>query len=301
MLGEELQMPWTPDEKANIINKTYHYLISMEGTPATGSNTLLQKDDFATMLGLTVKEKGEDEKYDTDVKIAMAVEFDDRSDLKLYVTADGEKVEEYRLTGALQEGEKQAVKNPDGSYTLSGLRLKKGANFKVNLKGVQNLQDGIYIFSCNQGPNGSPAQTFVGTGESKQDVDLNVDLQFAVQEKVTYVAAKSESESETLEWEANYSTYEEVTPYDDTEDTEQPKDELDTPEEGPKDIEETEDVPEEKTKSEEKAERTTVAKKADKAPETGDDRFVLQGYLLLGLVASLFAAVLFAKKEHTLG
>lgn len=155
-LGEELQMPWTSDEKASIINKAYHYLIGMEGTAATGSNTLLQKDDFATMLGLTVKEKGEDEKYDTDVKIAMAVKFDDRSDLKLYVTADGEKVEEYRLTGTLQEGEKQAVKNPDGSYTLPGLRLKKGASFQVNLKGIQNLQDGVNIFSLAWSPACSP-------------------------------------------------------------------------------------------------------------------------------------------------
>lgn len=47
MLGEELQMPWGPEgQKADVINKTYHYLIGMEGTPATGSNTLLQKDVY---------------------------------------------------------------------------------------------------------------------------------------------------------------------------------------------------------------------------------------------------------------
>lgn len=216
-LGEELQIPWgLGDAQKSIINKTYKYLIGMEGTPAAASNTIFKKDDFAKMVDLTVKEKLEGDKYNTDVKIAMAVDFDENDgDLKLYVTADGEKVDEFRLTGSLQEGEKFATKNADGTYTLSGLHLKGDTKFNINLKGIQNLRNGVYIFSCMKGPDGSPAQTLIGAGEAQQDIDLNVDFKFNVKEKVTYTSAKSESEVETLEWEGYYYTFEETENFED--------------------------------------------------------------------------------------
>lgn len=315
-LGEELQFPWSPGEpKTTIMNKTYQYLIGMEGTPANASNTVFNKDDFAQMVNITVKEKLEDEKYNTDVRIAMAVKFDDEtSDLKLYVTADGEKVDEYRLTGALQEGEKKASKNPDGTYTLSGLCLKGGAKFKIHLKGVQNLKDGVYIFSCNEGPNGSPAQTFVGAGESRQDIDLNADLLFQEEEKVTYSAVKSENEAKTLAWQASYFTFEETSYHEDEVESETTdNDELELPEEVDHDIEKTQEgiTEEERKEKPEKAEKEvtievikgsaeeTTGEDGDRwAPKTGDKRFAIQMNLLLSALISSIAAAFFIIKKN---
>lgn len=299
MLDENLEFPYNPGEsKSRIINKAYQYLVGLKGTPACAANTIFTKGDFAKMVDLTVKEKSEDDKYDTDVKVAMAVEFDDEtSDLKLYVTADGEKIDEYRLAGALQEGEKKAIKNADGTYTLSGLKLKGNTKFNINLKGVQNLKDGVYIFSCNAGPNGHPAQTFVGAGESKQDIDLKVDLKFNLKEKATYVSAKSESEVEALEWKASYYTFEETDTYDDVEETEEEHD----------DVKETEEVVEEKPEdvaeeniqeiAEEKAEGTTEKDRNYGVPKTGDNLYTIQIGLLAGVLISLLGAALFAIKR----
>lgn len=293
MLGQDLEFPWSPgEEKESIMNKIYKYLVGMEGTPPCASNTVFEKNDFAKMVDLTVKEKSEDDQYDTDVKIAMAVAFDDEtSDLKLYVTADGEKIDEYRLAGALQAGEKKATKNEDGTYTLSGLKLKGNTNFKINLKGVQNLKDGVYIFSCNAGPNGHPAQTLIGAGQAQEDIDLNVDLAFKLKEKVDYTAVKSESEATTVEWQAEYFTLEEATPFnDDVQDTETPIDELEIPDE---DEEEYDDVEE----AVEEAEGTTEKDRNYGVPKTGDNLYTIQIGLLAGALISLLGAALFATKK----
>nr|WP_311565686.1 Cys-Gln thioester bond-forming surface protein [Peptoniphilus grossensis] len=318
MLGDELQFPWgVGDSKASIINKTYKYLVGMEGTPATASNTILQKEDFATMLDLTVKEKLDDEKYNTDLRLAMAVEFDDEtSDLKLYITADGEKVDEFRLAGALQEGEKMATKNPDGTYTLAGLALRGNKKFNINLKGVQNLKDGVYIFSCEKGPNGRPAQTLIGAGDSKEDINLNVDFEFKVKEKVTYASVESENEASILEWQAAYYTFEETEYHDHSEDTEIEFPELEIPEETTDKFEESDKVLEENVeevieKAEEKGEEmneetVAIAEKIKGnnrntgVPKTGDRLYVLQMILLSGALITLLAAILFAmKKDRT--
>ncbi|WP_138160646.1 thioester domain-containing protein [Peptoniphilus catoniae] len=303
MLGEDLQFPWGPEEpQASIINKTYKYLVGMEGTPATASNTILQKDDFAKMVDLTVKEKLEGEKYNTDLKIAMAVEFDDEtSDLKLYITADGEKVDEFRLAGALQEGEKKATKNSDGTYTLSGLVLKGNKKFNINLKGVQNLKDGVYIFSCDKGPNGHPAQTLIGAGESQQDIDLNVDLEFNVKEKVTYASLESENEATILEWQGDYYTFKETSFDDHTEDTETEIPELDIPEETTDNVDESSEVKTYENLKEiniAKAEVKTGLNRNYEVPKTGDPLYQIQIILMNGVLISIFAAAYFATKKE---
>ncbi len=296
MLGEELQFPYGPEEpKASIINKIYKYLVGMEGTPASASNTIFKKDDFAKIVDLTVKEKLDDEKYNTDLKIAMAVEFDDEtSDLKLYITADGKKVDEFRLTGALQAGEKKATKNPDGTYTLSGLALKGNRKFNINLKGVQNLKDGVYIFSCDNGPNGHPAQTLIGAGESKQDIDLNVDLEFNVKEKVTYTSLESENKATKLEWQAEYYTFKETSHHDDDKDTEEDNEEHDKVEETTE-VKTYENLKEINTA---KAEVETGSNRNYDVPKTGDFLYQIQIILVNGVLMSFFAAAYFAAKKE---
>ena len=316
MLKEELDFPFLDEgQKTSIINKTYKYLVGLEGTQATASNTIFKKDDFAKMVDLTVKEKLEDDKYNTDVKIAMAVEFDDEtSDLKLFITADGEKVDEFRLSGALQEGEKKARKNPDGTYTLAGLALRGNRKFNINLKGVQNLKDGVYIFSCDKGPNGHPAQTLIGAGDSKEDIDLNVDLEFNVKEKVTYTSQKSESEIKNIEWQAAYYTFEETPDTFDQESPETPIEEIDIPEDDDDekdsekeeetdiDIEKLKEIEETETEIEKTGivEDTIVTKKIirrPRVPKTGDSLYQIQMFLMSGALINLFAAAFFANKK----
>lgn len=296
MLGDKLEFPWGLEEpKASIINKTYKYLVGMEGTPASASNTILKKDDFAKMVDLTVKEKLDDDKYNTDVKIAMAVEFDDEtSDLKLYITADGQRIDEFRLAGALQEGEKKATKNPDGSFTLSGLHLRANTRFNINLKGVQNLKDGVYIFSCDKGPNGYPAQTLIGAGDSKEDIDLNVDLEFNVKEKVNYASLESENEATTLEWETLYYTYKEASHDDHTDDTEEDKEEHDK-------VEETTEIKtheNQKEKNTKKSKDKRELKRNYEVPKTGDSLYQTQIILMCGALISFFAGTYFKTKKE---
>lgn len=285
ILGEDLEFPWLSEgQKKDIINKTYKYLVGMEGTPATASNTILKKEDFAKMVDLTIKEKLEDEKYKADIKIAMAVEFDDEtSDLKLYITSDGEKIDEFRLAGALQKGEKKATKNPDGSFTLAGLALRGNRKFNINLKGVQNLKDGVYIFSCDKGPNGHPTQTLIGAGESKEDIDLNVDLEFNVKEKVNYASKESENEATTLEWEAKYYTYKETSHHDDDKVEETP--EVDTHEN-------------QKKKSTKKSKVTRESNRNYEVPKTGDSLYQTQIILMCGALISFFAGTYFKTKKE---
>ena len=200
-----------PDKK-DIVNRIYRYLIKgLPGQEADAGNTLITKDDFASKVDLTVGEMNGDGKYNTDIVITMAVIPDNTtSDLIVYVSADGETVASYRLCGDVsndaENGIGSAVLNSDGSYTLSGVMLPSGKSVTLNLKGTQNIENGVYLFSCSDVNN--PSQTFVGTGSAKQEIDLNVNFEFSVEDPVVVVtSASSDSESEKLEWAASYYTF----------------------------------------------------------------------------------------------
>lgn len=202
----------TDADKKALVNEIYRYLIKgMPGQKADAGNTLITAEDFAKDIDLTVGRRNDDDRYETDISITMAVIPDSStSDLIVYVTADGENIGAYRLCGDGSAGAENnivnAVRNADGSYTLKGVPLPGGKNITLNLKGTQNIENGVYLFTCAK--DGKPSQTFVGAGAAQQDIDLSVDFGFSVTDPTVTVSSTGEdSGAEKLEWSSEYYTF----------------------------------------------------------------------------------------------
>lgn len=202
----------TDADKKALVNEIYRYLIKgMPGQKADAGNTLITAEDFAKNIDLTVGRRNDDDRYETDISITMAVIPDSStSDLIVYVTADGENIGAYRLCGDgsadAANNIANAVRNADGSYTLKGVPLPGGKNITLNLKGTQNIENGVYLFTCAK--DGEPSQTFVGAGAAQQDIDLSVDFGFSVTDPTVTVSSTGEdSGAEKLEWSSEYYTF----------------------------------------------------------------------------------------------
>ena len=202
----------TDADKKALVNEIYRYLIKgMPGQKADAGNTLITAEDFAKDIDLTVGRRNDDDRYETDISITMAVIPDSStSDLIVYVTADGENIGAYRLCGDGSAGAENnivnAVRNADGSYTLKGVPLPGGKNITLKLKGTQNIENGVYLFTCAK--DGEPSQTFVGAGAAQQDIDLSVDFGFSVTDPTVTVSSTGEdSGAEKLEWSSEYYTF----------------------------------------------------------------------------------------------
>lgn len=190
-------------EEAKLINAMYQYLITLEQKPTT-DNTLINKDDFAQKVKIKLNGKvgtdtqntssssTESDKYDVDLTFTMGLEVvsgENSGDLIVSVVLldkDGKQVLDENgnpktLAKGTLNGENSAglaYDSKTNSYTFSNLVLESGAKLDLRLDGTQNLQQGVYLFSAKGGFN--KAQTFVGTGAAKQDVQLNVNLEFNV-------------------------------------------------------------------------------------------------------------------------
>lgn len=202
----------TDADKKALVNEIYRYLIKgMPGQKTDAGNTLITAEDFAKDIDLTVGRRNDDDRYETDISITMAVIPDSStSDLIVYVTADGENIGAYRLCGDgsadAENNIVNAVRNADGSYTLKGVPLPGGKNITLNLKGTQNIENGVYLFTCAK--DGKPSQTFVGAGAAQQDIDLSVDFGFSVTDPTVTVSSTGEdSGAEKLEWSSEYYTF----------------------------------------------------------------------------------------------
>ena len=170
----------TPDDKKDLVNRIYRYLIGMEGEQATADNTLITEDNFAQRVVLTVKDKLTDGsgKYNTDLSFAMAVIPGDNDDLTVSILdSGGNTIASQKITS---ENATPDTEKGDYIYTFSNLQLANNTNLTLKLSGTQNLREGVYLFTETTGQKSS--QTFVGVGESSQKVDLQVALRFALTE-----------------------------------------------------------------------------------------------------------------------
>lgn len=193
-----------------LINGIYRYLIGMPGQEADINNTLLTKDDFAKDMSLTVGERNDAGQYETDITISMAVIPDSTSsDLIVTVFANGVAAGSYRLCGDSSKDSENGIlavtSNPDGSYTLSGLLLSANTTVTLNLNGTQNIENGVYLFTCVK--NNQSSQTFIGAGSAQQDVNLSVDFSFNVDDPtVRLSSSSSEGERSETRWTGKYYT-----------------------------------------------------------------------------------------------
>lgn len=62
--------------------------------------------------------------------------------------ANGNEIASARIAGTAKEGEKVLVPGENGNYCFEGITMIEGSqNFRLNLQGIQNLKEGVYLYS----------------------------------------------------------------------------------------------------------------------------------------------------------
>ena len=133
-----------------------------------------------------------DDVYNVDITFAMVVEpsTENGDDLVVkLIGADGSIIRQARLAGdsSNDEGFSTIRKNENGSYTFENLHLAENSEFTFDLKveGIQNLEQGVYIYKATAGYDKN--QTLVGLSEGEKEVSVsqNFTVEFNVDESIT--------------------------------------------------------------------------------------------------------------------
>ena len=193
------------NDSVDLIFKLYEHLINLEPTKKedkTTTNTIINAENFIENMDITVVEKSTEHEnnndnddtndaYVTNLSFALVVEpsTENGDDLVVKVVKpDGSILAEGRVAGTNKEGEDYDTLTPDeyGNYKFEGITLTEGdINFKLTLEGIQNLEQGVYLYS-SEVKNDLPSQTMVGLaeGERKVDVEMSINFEFSVEDEV---------------------------------------------------------------------------------------------------------------------
>ena len=208
-------LPEEEEETVDLIFKLYDHLVDMEPTKIeepTTADTIINEKNFVDDVEVTVIEKVSDHQnnrdnnkkndvYTTNVSFALVVtpSTENGDDLIVQViAADGVTVlASGRVAGIKKEGEthQQLTANKDGQYTLEGIEMTEGeSNFKLTLEGIQNLKEGVYLYSSEvrQVENeegveedvGSQTLVGVASGDRAVSVEMNITFELDVNDEV---------------------------------------------------------------------------------------------------------------------
>ena len=175
-------------------NDKYGDVVKGYTAPAEATDIFTKEDIVGTGIIVNSEEMldtdgdgvGETKGYNTDVSFTLAItpDFDDsdgkKDSYKVTIMYGGEK-QEYDLE-ALQD------KNSSDKYTISGIVLSDGTTINLNISGVQNLNDSVYLYTSEQLANPDNynkkehSQTFVGLAGGERQVSLDMNLEFRVTE-----------------------------------------------------------------------------------------------------------------------
>ena len=92
------------------------------------------------------------------------------------MTSDGQKIVG-RICGTAEEGEIMLEKDGDNYWFRNIVLTEGGQSFTLNLEGVQNLDQGVYLYS-SEVREGNSSQTLVGKAGGVRDFDVTIGLQF---------------------------------------------------------------------------------------------------------------------------
>ncbi len=192
----------TTDQAA--VNGLYQYLLSLPASTDDTPTTFLDTNNFATSATLTIGQLSTDgenlllentddddtnDTYDASLDFTLAIE-PSAIDGDLIVTlfdGDGNTVCVRRLAGDDSQTKYGMLEqNANGSYTITNLQLTEGIDIRLNLSGTQNLDHGVYLYS-SQMKNRQTSQTFVGIANGTRKVNLDVTLDFNVDEPTAAV------------------------------------------------------------------------------------------------------------------
>jgi hypothetical protein len=182
------------------------------------ATTLLTTETFATDASITLHNRvtSTDEQtaeasddgdyYNTDLSFSVKVQPSSiTGNLLVTVYQDGKTIGVYNLTDDNNNNLSALsyTTNTDDTvtYTIPGITLKEGAIVTLNLKGTQNIERGVYIYMADA------SQTFVGLADGSQDVNLNVELKFEVEEPDVQIATDTKtSKTETEKTDSDKTT-----------------------------------------------------------------------------------------------
>ena len=187
------KVPTEKEDEIKLMFKIYTYLTNLEGTEVEGkmNDTVITAENAIQDMNVTVIKKDEthennkdnnkdNDAYVTDVSFALVVEptGDDEESLKVtLVTSDGQTIVG-RICGDKESDDEVMLEKEGENYWFRNIVLTEGGQtFTLNLEGVQNLDQGVYLYS-SEVREGNSSQTLVGKAGGVRDFDVTIDLKF---------------------------------------------------------------------------------------------------------------------------
>lgn len=287
--GALVNVPGVKEDEAKLMFKLYEFLRGLEPTSyeedKTTANTVINEQNFLKDLSLTVLDKAEDhvnnqdtdttnDAYVTNLSFALVVtpSTENGDDLVVSVVdKNGNVLASGRIAGEAQEGENVLTPDAEGNYSFTGITLVEGEqNFNITLEGIQNLAEGVYLYSSevrtDEDGDDVSSQTMVGVASGRRGVNVSMNIEFDVSVEDDIIIKERVWREE---WDK---------PCDPPENPPQPKPPVNNPSDPPKDNP-PEKVPPQVESPETSGEPEVVARATP--PKTGD------GSLLYSILSAL--------------
>jgi len=185
----------TAEEAEDITN--LNPVLATEETFATSSTiTVGGKSEAEEYVEVNNDDKADNDVYDTSIEFTMAFMPTANDNLIVQILDGNNVIAQRRLSaengiGTIAPSSTNAL--GEHVYVINDLQLAEGVNITLNLRGTQNLGQGVYLYSSEIKGNVS-SQTFVGIAQGTREVNLNVNLKFEVNEpNLSYNKTTSES------------------------------------------------------------------------------------------------------------
>ena len=191
-------VPEGKEGTVDVIFKLYEYLIAMDPTvieEKSAANTVITAENFVSDLSVSIVGKDEndpnnqDDDKNNDVYVADVT-------FALVVAPSGKEGEELTvsiidnagnvLASGLVSGEGDVMTpGENNTYTFTAVPMTEGVqNFNITLTGVQNLDQGVYLYSSevriDEEGEELPSQTMVGISEGLRTVDVSMNIEFSL-------------------------------------------------------------------------------------------------------------------------
>jgi ribosome biogenesis protein Nip4 len=190
------------DAQKEVMRVLYNTLINLDSTSYTDNTTTLITDkNFANEAVIEIKDKTENNKYNTDISFTLQMQPSMLNDDDLIIKVIDENnqvIATKRISGddtATGYGmAKKEVTENGMVYTLEDLEISEGVKITLNLSGTQNLNKGVYLYSAKVYTD---SQTFVGVSEGTREVDLSVGISFTTEAAKGAIAHTTASTTQT--------------------------------------------------------------------------------------------------------
>jgi hypothetical protein len=187
----------TEDERS-VLQGLYEVLVNLGSDyMPQDTTTIISKDNFATDTAIIIKDKtdkksGGKSVYDTDVTFSLAVTPADKDDLIVTVIdSAGNAIATKRIAGDDTITKYGFISSVDQVYTIEDLEIAEGTKITLNLTGIQNLNEGVYLYTASVY---NKAQTFVGVAKGSKKVDLAVSIRFYTENMEVYAEVQSDDD-----------------------------------------------------------------------------------------------------------